>query len=96
MCYSCKCKELCRLENVMQQHQDWVRAEKQALLCRYKLSACVDGLKSMGFPYESASKAARIAAGDADHAIELLMSGVLTNLREPLTFDLTCALHGLC
>ncbi|CAL5222075.1 g4381 [Coccomyxa viridis] len=41
----------------------------------YKLSACVDGLKSMGFSFENASKAARMAAGDADHAIELLMSG---------------------
>ena len=44
----------------------------------------MEQLKSMGFSFDSASKAARTAAGDAILAIELLTSGVCTDLRHPL------------
>lgn len=43
---------------------------------RFKLSACVEMLVAMGFPFQRASKAGRVAAGDAEGAIELLTSGV--------------------
>lgn len=44
----------------------------------------MEQLKSVGFSFESASKAARIAAGNADLAIELLTSGVCAHMQEPL------------
>jgi len=57
---------------------------KAAPVCRFKLGACVQELKDMGFSFETASKAARISTGDVAMAIELMMSGVQPPLQSKI------------
>ena len=59
----------------------------------------MEHLTTMGFSFDKASRAARIAAGNA--AVELLMSGVWTTLQQPmlachLSSVLVSAGHSVC